>query len=63
VPIREISIEELFGRSVFYKDENGDIFHTYASYARGGNLMVGTYNILDLMPKSLGRDRFVRTRQ
>jgi predicted dithiol-disulfide oxidoreductase (DUF899 family) len=63
VPIREIGIEELFGRNVFYKDENGDIFHAYPSYARGGDLMLGTDNILDLMPKSLGRDRFVRARQ
>jgi len=42
----------VFGRSVFYKDENGDIFRTHASYARGGDLMLGTYNILDLMPES-----------
>ena len=42
----------MFGRSVFYKDENGDIFRTHASYARGGDLMLGTYNILDLMPES-----------
>ena len=49
--LRKIGIEELSGRSVFYKDESGDIFHTYSSYGRGGDLMLGTYNILDLMPK------------
>jgi predicted dithiol-disulfide oxidoreductase (DUF899 family) len=49
--MRKVGIEELSGRSVFYKDTNGDIFHTYSSYARGGDLMLGTYNILDLMPK------------
>ena len=49
--MRKIGIEELSGRSVFYKDESGDIFHTYSSYGRGGDLMLGTYNILDLMPK------------
>jgi len=49
--LREIGIEELSGRSVFYKDANGDLFHTYSSYGRGGDLMLGTYNILDLMPK------------
>jgi len=49
--MRKVGIEELSGRSVFYKDANGDIFHTYSSYARGGDLMLGTYNILDLMPK------------
>jgi predicted dithiol-disulfide oxidoreductase (DUF899 family) len=36
---------------LFYKDERGDIFHTYSSYARGGDLLIGTYNYLDLMPK------------
>ena len=49
--MRRVGIEELSGRSVFYKDENGDVFHTYSSYGRGGDLMLGTYNILDLMPK------------
>ena len=49
--MRKIGIEELSGRSVFYKDESGDIFHTYSSYGRGGDLMLGTYIILDLMPK------------
>jgi predicted dithiol-disulfide oxidoreductase (DUF899 family) len=49
--IRKVGIDELSGRSVFYKDMNGDIFHTYSSYGRGGDLMLGTYNILDLMPK------------
>jgi predicted dithiol-disulfide oxidoreductase (DUF899 family) len=31
-------IDELSGMSVFYKDEDGGIFHTYSSYARGGEL-------------------------
>ena len=43
--------EELSGRSVFYKDANGDVFHTYSSYARGGDILLGTYNLLDLTPK------------
>jgi predicted dithiol-disulfide oxidoreductase (DUF899 family) len=46
-----IPSEELPGISVFYKDANGDIFHTYSSYARGGDLLLGTYNYLDLTPK------------
>jgi predicted dithiol-disulfide oxidoreductase (DUF899 family) len=36
---------------VFYKDADHDVFLTCSSYARGGDLMLGTYNILDLMPK------------
>ena len=27
--------DELPGHSVFFKDTNGDVFHTYSSYARG----------------------------
>jgi predicted dithiol-disulfide oxidoreductase (DUF899 family) len=50
----KIPVEELPGASVFYKDESGEIFHTYSAYARGLDILVGTYNFLDLMPK--GRD-------
>jgi predicted dithiol-disulfide oxidoreductase (DUF899 family) len=46
--------EEAPGLSVFYKDENGDIFHTYSTYGRGLDILLGTYNFLDLTPK--GRD-------
>jgi predicted dithiol-disulfide oxidoreductase (DUF899 family) len=46
--------EEAPGMSVFYKDENGEVFHTYSCYARGTEALVGTYNILDFVPK--GRD-------
>ena len=46
--------EDREGVSAFYKDESGEIFHTYSSYARGIDLLNGTYNFLDLAPK--GRD-------
>jgi predicted dithiol-disulfide oxidoreductase (DUF899 family) len=42
------------GASVFYKDENGAVFHTYSCYARGIDMLNGTYHFLDLVPK--GRD-------
>ena len=44
-------LQDLSGRSVFYKDETGEIFHTYSSYARGGEEVLGIYGILDSMPK------------
>lgn len=47
-------IDELSGMSVFYKDEDGDIFHTYSSYARGSEDLLTTYMVLDRTPK--GRD-------
>jgi predicted dithiol-disulfide oxidoreductase (DUF899 family) len=45
---------ELPGASVFYKDEDGAVYHTYSTYARGLDMLVGTYQWLDLVPK--GRD-------
>jgi predicted dithiol-disulfide oxidoreductase (DUF899 family) len=47
-------LEDLSGDSVFYKDENGDIFHTYSAFGRGGERFLGIYSFLDVMPK--GRD-------
>jgi predicted dithiol-disulfide oxidoreductase (DUF899 family) len=46
--------EEAPGISVFYKDDAGDVFHTYSTYGRGVEVMMGAYNLLDLAPK--GRD-------
>jgi len=42
------------GMSVFYKDGSGSIFHTYSTFARGAEALLGTYNLLDMTPK--GRD-------
>lgn len=50
----EFPAEERPGTSVFYKNEAGEIFHTYSSYARGLDPMLVTYQWLDLTPK--GRD-------
>jgi predicted dithiol-disulfide oxidoreductase (DUF899 family) len=47
----DAGIEELPGLSVFYKDEAGNIFHTYSAYARGTEALLTTYSILDLTPK------------
>ena len=49
--MRKIGIDEMSGRSVFYKDDNGEIFHTYSSYGRGGEDYLGTYRLLDIVPK------------
>ncbi len=46
--------EEAPGISAFIKDEAGGVFHTYSSYARGLDILLGTYNFLDMAPK--GRD-------
>jgi predicted dithiol-disulfide oxidoreductase (DUF899 family) len=46
--------EERPGASVFYKNAAGEMFHTYSTYGRGLDILLGTYNFLDLAPK--GRD-------
>ncbi|XOV87641.1 MAG: DUF899 domain-containing protein [Pseudomonadota bacterium] len=46
--------EEMPGLSVFYKDEAGEIFHTYSTFSRGLDPLNVTYQMLDLVPR--GRD-------
>ena len=52
--MQQFPSEERPGTSVFYRDGSGNIFHTYSSYARGLDILIGAYNWLDLTPK--GRD-------
>jgi predicted dithiol-disulfide oxidoreductase (DUF899 family) len=52
--MRKFHGEEGYGLSVLYKDTNGDIYHTYSTYGRGMESFMGTYNLLDCVPK--GRD-------
>jgi predicted dithiol-disulfide oxidoreductase (DUF899 family) len=39
------------GPSVFYKNDKGDVFHTYSSYARGNEEVIGAFIYLDITPK------------
>jgi predicted dithiol-disulfide oxidoreductase (DUF899 family) len=50
----EFPSEEAPGLSAFTKGDNGEMLHTYSSYARGLDILIGTYNFLDMAPK--GRD-------
>jgi len=43
--------DELPGLSVFTKDEKGEVFHTYSSYARGNEEVIGAFIYLDITPK------------
>jgi predicted dithiol-disulfide oxidoreductase (DUF899 family) len=49
--MRDFVSEEMSGISVFYRDESGDVFHTYSTYGRGDEKLVTTYMYLDLTPK------------
>lgn len=48
------TLTDQVGISAFYKDADGNLFHTYSAYARGVEPINGAYHFLDLMPK--GRD-------
>ena len=52
--VMQFPAPEAPGLSVFHRDENGSIFHTYSCYGRGLDILNGTYNHLDMTPK--GRD-------
>ena len=52
--IESFPSEERPGASVFFKNAAGEVFHTYSTYGRGLDMLIGAYHFLDLAPK--GRD-------
>ena len=45
------NIQDMFDTSIFVKDDGGAIFHSYSTYHRGAELLMGALNWLDLVPK------------
>src|SRR3546814_20269701 len=45
------SSEDMHGTSIFAKNENGEVFHTYSTYACGDETLMGAFSWLDLTPK------------
>ncbi len=43
--------EDIHGSSVFAMSDGGDVFHTYSTYARGDEALLGAFSFLDLVPK------------
>lgn len=52
--VGEIPADESHGVSVFARDAERKVYHTYSAYARGVDILNGTYRYLDIVPK--GRD-------
>jgi predicted dithiol-disulfide oxidoreductase (DUF899 family) len=50
------SSEDMMGASIFARNERGDVFHTYSTFARGIENLMGAFMWLDLTPK--GRHQF-----
>jgi len=59
--MQQFPSEEGPGTSVFCKDGAGNIFHTYSSYGRGLDMLIGAYNWLDLAPKGRDEDALAYT--
>jgi len=51
--------DELPGLSVFCKDAAGTVFHTYSSYARGNEEVIGAFIYLDITPKGRNETRIM----
>ena len=49
--MRDPKAREREGHSIFYKNENGAVFHTYSCYDRGNDKLNIHYHYLDLVPK------------
>jgi predicted dithiol-disulfide oxidoreductase (DUF899 family) len=47
----EVMIDELPGYSVFYKNPQGEIFHTYSVFSRGGEKLGSVFALQDILPK------------
>ena len=52
--MRDPKASDREGHSIFYKDDDGALFHTYSCYDRGNDKLNIHYHYLDLVPK--GRD-------
>ena len=52
--VRDPLAREREGHSIFYRDDSGEVFHTYSCYDRGNDKLNLHYHYLDLVPQ--GRD-------
>ncbi|WP_321912277.1 thioredoxin family protein [Paraburkholderia sp. J11-2] len=57
---QEYMSDELPGVSAFYRDEAGNVYHTYSTYARGGDMLIGTYAMLELTAKGRNEEKDMR---
>ena len=55
-PLTSGSMTDLHGTSIFAKNEQGEVFHTYSTYSRGDEMVLGAFHWLDLTPKGRNED-------
>jgi len=54
---RRFDIEDVPAISVFFKDADGSLYHTYSTYSRGLDMLNGAYHYLDIGPKGRDEDK------
>jgi predicted dithiol-disulfide oxidoreductase (DUF899 family) len=54
---RRFNIEDVPVVSVFCKDADGGLYHTYSTYSRGLDMLNGAYHYLDIVPKGRDEDK------
>jgi predicted dithiol-disulfide oxidoreductase (DUF899 family) len=54
--LMDFPVDEAPGLSVFAQDADGRVYHTYSTYGRGLDQLIGTYTVLDLVPKGRNED-------
>ena len=50
-------VTDAHGTSIFAKNDAGEVFHTYSTYSRGDEILLGAFHFLDLTPKGRNEDR------
>lgn len=50
--------EELPGMSAFIRDASGQVFHTYSTFGRGAEQVMGTYTLMDMLPRGREEEPF-----
>ena len=58
--MQEFPSEERPGASFFCKDAAGNVFHTYSTYSRGLDILIGAYNWMDMAPKGRNEEGLSR---
>ena len=61
LPAGPLPVEELPGLSVFARDDADRVYHTYSTFGRGCEALLGTYRLLDLTPKGRDEDRLAHS--
>ena len=49
--------DEAPGISFFFRNDAGEVFHTYSTFGRGVEAMMMTYDMLDMAPQGRGEDQ------